>query len=924
MTKKLPLDVKQSRKPTRVACTFCHSKHLQCDSERPCKNCVKRGLGDSCQDVVRRRNKQSAKLSKREKNELKLSQIKSKIPGSDQLLLTNTDPNKVKLSVATEAEATTPGLQSLISVIPASEGERFLNLPNISHAAAHDSTAKAPIIENPGLDNAKNENGSTAPIKRKRGRPPKNKSLDPSKPTIKKKTGSTKTKKLQKLNNSSKKNMGEKNVTQSIPRQKEDLSGLGVYTPTATSGLPHLIVPATDNNGTSETASKESSNILNRKASNTENGLCNANNTTNASNSHLPLLNLANISLSGINLHQLPSIPVLGNSNLSLNGKQENQLNNMRLPSFSDLKTPLFSGFHDARTPQFDIKLPFSPVFNNSAKLNDVKGTEANKNGQVFSADDKTDASEENINNKNSNRSNNKGGRDINGNLVNTNTNNGGNSRITDSKNSHGNASEGMAMLELPSLSSTGLQNLLNSQINDPIITKTQPINMNNSSVKDEKQIPLNMMIPASTKMSQFETNSSARSIDPETPGSPLEFSVSSATRSNTTEKNNIHSNPTFDSRFTSQDMISSNSSTRNFESNVANDEYIQLTDLLNTNPPTPSTGFMDNGNKAPEIAAGLKNKLQHIRSNGASPLGNVRSISPAHLSAQDFNSNNNYIDMGVNAAVDDSVFGENDDDDDDDKETRPFISINLEDGTMISSYPNNMTPNSFVYNADHSKMPNTAKEIPKDFEQNDDYTSPLIMRHVIKQPDDIYLTNIVKAYQYPKAYHALIAYLKKRFNKRQLLEIAKCMAKYRPSFISATKNLFENDLIFTERSFQRTLLEYENLIAMSPSPTIIWRRTGEIVALTNEFAVMTGYSKMSLLTKRTFIVELMDDESTINYFRSFSEFAFGDLNATYLTDCNLRKAEEDNYLRCCCVWTIKRDVFDIPMLIVGQFLPVL
>ncbi|ODV86288.1 hypothetical protein CANARDRAFT_175208 [[Candida] arabinofermentans NRRL YB-2248] len=303
----------------------------------------------------------------------------------------------------------------------------------------------------------------------------------------------------------------------------------------------------------------------------------------------------------------------------------------------------------------------------------------------------------------------------------------------------------------------------------------------------------------------------------------------------------------------------------KNFESTMANDEYVQLTDLLNTNPPSPSEGFFYDE-------------------------------SSIDSSDEDFSSITR----------------------------RPFIEINMKENTMISSYPNNSTPNSYVYNSKHSSIRNTAKMIPSDLQDTTNYTSPLIMRHVIKTPDDIYLTNIVKAYRYPAAYHALISYLKQRFSQEQLIEIAKCMAKYRPSFISATKNLVENDLIFTERSFQRTLLEYESLIAMSPSPTIIWRRTGEIVALTNEFAVMTGYSKMSLLSKRTFIVELMDDESTIRYFRSFSAFAFGDLNATHLTDCSLRKADEGDYLRCCCVWTIKRDVFDIPMLIVGQFLPVL
>ncbi|VEU22750.1 DEKNAAC103800 [Brettanomyces naardenensis] len=307
--------------------------------------------------------------------------------------------------------------------------------------------------------------------------------------------------------------------------------------------------------------------------------------------------------------------------------------------------------------------------------------------------------------------------------------------------------------------------------------------------------------------------------------------------------------------------VVSDNSS-KPFMSTTANEEYVKLTDLLNTNPPSPSQSFWD--------------------------------------------------DLAQTST------------DDEDYASLPFIEIGIDDNTMRTSYPDNSTPNSYVYNEKHSQMHNTASEIPHDLQEDDDYTSPLIMRHVIKRPDDIYLTSIVKAYQYPKAYHALIAYLKKRFNKPQLIEIAKCMARYRPSFISATKSLYENDLIFTERSFQRTLLEYEQLINMSPSPTIIWRRTGEIVALTNEFATMTGYSKMSLLSKRTFIVELMDDESTLKYLESFSEMAFGDLNATYLTNCNLRKANDNDYLRCCCVWTIKRDVFDIPMLILGQFLPVL
>ncbi|GAV27640.1 hypothetical protein PMKS-001108 [Pichia membranifaciens] len=743
------------------------------------------------------------------------------------------------------------------------------------------------------------EKPQTVKVPKKRGRPPNNKTHDLS--NAKAKQAKTKGRKSQKLNN------GEPKET--VATEQRDNVELGEGEEVE-DGEGEADGRGEEDRGNSSAKfgafQKEKSNSqLYANATNHERpnftdsnlqsstDLAGLGVLTPGSSNLLPppisLLNLANVSLSSMNLQQMnPG----SSAAVSQNMKNDPSLSDLRLPSFSDLKAPLFPSMQgEARTPQFDLKMPI----------------------QSFSPDLKN----------------------------------------------HSASNQTLSMMGLPSLSSTGMQALLQnhstdtsyskkSQDKDDTLSKTS--HNSTSANMDPRNVPLNLsesnpnteaMSSSNMRDSHWHSNKHPKisnnnirdspsnqasastrghgmlsiirdpshTVDPETPGSPLEFSVTSATRTNTIDMNvptheslplssNHSLNQNLDSRFATQDILSSNSSIRNFESTMANDEYAQLTDLLNTNPPTPTGGYSEAKMKRMEILGNMGSKLKTLRS--------------SKLPSPELENEEAFV-KGISPT-----------DSDDDDDTRPYIVINLEDLTMMSSYPNNTTPNSFVYNADHSQMSNTAKEVPRDIEQADNYTSPLIMRHVIKQPDDIYLTSIVKAYQYPKAYHALIAYLKKRFNKRQLLEIAKCMAKYRPSFISATKSLYENDLIFTERSFQRTLLEYENLISMSPSPTIIWRRTGEIVALTNEFAVMTGYSRMSLLSKRTYIVELMDDESTINYFRSFSEFAFGDLNATYVTDCNLRKAEDDNYLRCCCVWTIKRDVFDIPMLIVGQFLPVL
>ncbi|GMM47740.1 Gsm1 protein [Pichia kluyveri] len=819
MTRKLPLEVKLNRKPTRVACTFCHSKHLQCDSERPCKNCTKRGFADTCIDAVRKR-----KLSSKSNNRNNKNNKNGLNKDNNGIITSNNDDtsssNKSSSSSGSEKDEFDV-INDSSTGLNITNNNKFIGRDSSTIGGDSQSSTVTALTNNPEVK--LNEN-SDKPISNKLSNQSSNVSRTST--TSTKSTTGRKRGRPPKIKNEVKNEVKTKKVkTDGIndtinTNEHTSLHGVGVVVPSSLNLLPPL--------------------------SNT-NPISNTTNSNTPTTNHQPLLNLANVSLSGLNLTQLNNLPSSSSTNYGIN--------DLQLPSFTDLKNQnIFHGLQEIRTPQFDAvanannKFSFSPNIG-STSISNFNGLPSLSNSKLL------------------------------------------NEKLPTS----------LKPIKFQKESSDDITNTVknnnNNTIQDNRIDNDTDIDSTNKK-SDNGPIRLSSIMPPMDS-----------DRDPETPGSPLEFSVTNSTKTNTIERNSIHNSIPLnktrsnnDSKFNSHE--SSNGSVKNFESAVANDEYVQLTDILNLNP----------NNK--KIVNNLFDMNINVNMNPNVNMNmNLNMGTNFNMNMYSDNSNNNSTNNTVNNLQINL---------DDGEDTRPYIIINLEDGSMISSYENNTTPNSYVYNADHSNMINTAKELPMDLQQDDDYTSPLIMRHVVKQPDDIYLTNIVKAYQYPKAYHALIAYLKKRFNKLQLLEIAKCMAKYRPSFISATKNLYENDLIFTERSFQRTLLEYENLISISPSPTIIWRRTGEIVALTNEFAVMTGYSKMSLLSKRTFIVELMDDESTINYFRSFSNFAFGDLNATYLTDCNLRKAEDNNYLKCCCVWTIKRDVFDIPMLIVGQFLPVL
>lgn len=208
---------------------------------------------------------------------------------------------------------------------------------------------------------------------------------------------------------------------------------------------------------------------------------------------------------------------------------------------------------------------------------------------------------------------------------------------------------------------------------------------------------------------------------------------------------------------------------------------------------------------------------------------------------------------------------------------------------------------------------------ISMSLENSDDHDENLPFR----EPEEIY-ARISKPFSYTPGFHKLIAYLRNRFPREMLVKMAKSMAVYRPSFIACTNSLREADLIFMEQCFQRTLLTYDNFIKVSGTPTIVWRRTGEIAYVGREFTVLTGWTQEQLMgQKPMFIVELLDDKSVVEYFELFSRIAFGDFLGATMTECTLLTPEKDVKIRAGCIWTLKRDVFGIPMMIIGNFLPI-
>ncbi|KAI9478084.1 MAG: hypothetical protein EXX96DRAFT_569532 [Benjaminiella poitrasii] len=249
------------------------------------------------------------------------------------------------------------------------------------------------------------------------------------------------------------------------------------------------------------------------------------------------------------------------------------------------------------------------------------------------------------------------------------------------------------------------------------------------------------------------------------------------------------------------------------------------------------------------------------------------------------------------------------------------------------------MDPNTIVLNNINSA--NTSPSISSsltpqlsstglDYNNNASSATPAVDRQRIVRrrkgvgntPLEIY-TRVQHPYNYAESYHHLIEYARCRMRRTELVRISRALVLFRPSYMSLVAALTEEDLVYMEKCVQRTLLEFEKLISFSGTPTVVWRRTGEIVLVGKEFLLLTQWSKETLLGKKTYIYELMDNGSAIEYWEKFSQHAFDNTeSAVYMSVILMSPSFRP--VPCSFCFTLKRDIFDLPCVVVGNFLPIL
>lgn len=181
----------------------------------------------------------------------------------------------------------------------------------------------------------------------------------------------------------------------------------------------------------------------------------------------------------------------------------------------------------------------------------------------------------------------------------------------------------------------------------------------------------------------------------------------------------------------------------------------------------------------------------------------------------------------------------------------------------------------------------------------------------------------LLQPYNYAKGYARLQSYMDNYMNHSSRQRIMKPLSIFRPAFRAIARTLKDVDLVLVEESFERVLLDYDRVFTSMAIPACLWRRTGEIYRGNKEFASLVGVSTDDLKDGKLAIYELMSEESAVNFWEKYGAIAFDKGQKAVLTSCNLRTKDGFKRKSCCFSFTIRRDRYNIPSCIVGNFIPI-
>lgn len=187
------------------------------------------------------------------------------------------------------------------------------------------------------------------------------------------------------------------------------------------------------------------------------------------------------------------------------------------------------------------------------------------------------------------------------------------------------------------------------------------------------------------------------------------------------------------------------------------------------------------------------------------------------------------------------------------------------------------------------------------------------------------YDAGLLKPFNYVNGYARLNKYMEKNMKPSSRHKILMQLDRFRPNFRERMQSLTDIELVLVEMWFERSLMEYDRVFASMAIPACCWRRTGEIFRGNKEMAELIRVPIESLRDGKLAIHDFIVEDQLVSYWEKFCAICFDQQQKAMLTSCTLRSpsAGTGQDIQCCFSFTIKRDNYNIPSLIVGNFLPI-
>ncbi|KAF2114686.1 hypothetical protein BDV96DRAFT_103915 [Lophiotrema nucula] len=185
----------------------------------------------------------------------------------------------------------------------------------------------------------------------------------------------------------------------------------------------------------------------------------------------------------------------------------------------------------------------------------------------------------------------------------------------------------------------------------------------------------------------------------------------------------------------------------------------------------------------------------------------------------------------------------------------------------------------------------------------------------------------LLKPFNYVKGYARLNQYMEQNLQQISRIRILRQLDKFRPKFRERMQSLTDMELVRVEMWFDKSLMDYDRVFASMAIPACCWRRTGEIYRGNKEMAELIHVPMSKLRDGNIAIHEIIAEPSLVSYWEKFGAIAFDSTQKAILTSCSLKNPDpnsKDPEIRCCFSFTVKRDMYKIPALIIGNFLPIM